>query len=133
MNSVLRKWVLNLPLKMQTILISAIRGPDERLPDLKKITRWIRYIVLENADQSSNFMRKELRFDCPKYLDAKHEFEFCRVHYAFHLLHAMKIIGTFHPDEKVRTIAMDFFDVGLYDLHLTQETKDEQLERLRNK
>src|SRR5690606_1349351 len=50
-NSVLQNWLMELPLMQQTVLLTAIRGPDglAKYHPVKKVLRWFRRCILLSA------------------------------------------------------------------------------------
>lgn len=94
MSTVLLPWVQQLPWKMQSVLLSGLRGPDTNGgEELKKITRWMRQVTQHNADPNHTYMRAP---EAPSIDDAKlwQEIEYSTTwHYFGHLLHALEIIG----------------------------------------
>lgn len=58
MASVLQPWLSNLSLKNQTLLLSAIRGPDgvAKNNKVKDVLKFYRACVLKEADNLSGFM-----------------------------------------------------------------------------
>jgi hypothetical protein len=128
---VLQEWMGKLPWKQQSVILSSLRGPDTNRPiNVKKITRWLRGITQNNADPSTDYMKK---LELPNLNDLKEELEFCTVHYFCHLLHTFEIIGEMHPDKEIRIIAKNYY-IGLVDaLHLNPETKEQLDERLEDK
>lgn len=129
--SVLQKWIQSLTLKQQTVLIEVIRGPDfANLLNLKRLIRWIRSIVLNNADPGRSFMKG---YTPPK-SDLKKEFDFCTVHLASHLLYSLEVIAYKHPDPKVSDIAMDYYTYFVESiLHCRIEEEEPFDFRLRDK
>lgn len=71
--------------------------------------------------------------DMPSLKDIEKEFEFASVHYGFHLLHGLEIIGYKHPDPEVRAQASLYY-VGLTKevLHLEPESEDAMDNRLKD-
>lgn len=98
---VFHDWVGELPWKMQSVLMTATRGPDEhRYANIKIVNRWIRSVVFRDADPRNPFIANNdpLPND-PEVMDAlEHELEYVSVHYFGHLIHALEIIGYEHPD-----------------------------------
>jgi hypothetical protein len=129
---VLLDWMGELPWKQQSVIISSLRGPDNHYcPNIKKITRWLRGITQNNADPSHSYMQRE---EMPTLDDIEKEFEFCSVHYAFHLLHGLEIIGYKHPDEEVAETARNYYHgLARGGLHLNPETSEQLDDRLKDK
>lgn len=118
--SVLLDWVTDLEFTEQTGLISVIRGMDNVDPDvsemMKKIIRPLRALILNNANDRTNFMsneivsQKEIIVLCKK-LEQLHlqtmapsddEGVGYNSHWLEHIKLALKIICKKHPDPYVR-------------------------------
>jgi hypothetical protein len=107
-NSVLRNWVMGLPLRAQGTLLVAMRGCDVRAkfpldsPD-KNLVAAIRYAVCVPADEREVdsepgcFMQSEPPMD---FKPAMIEHYPC--HYVMHLFHAVEVLGYLHPSKTYR-------------------------------
>jgi len=128
---VLRDWMGEIPWKQQSVLLSALRGPDLSRPvAVKKVNRWLRNITQNNADLSSEYMKD---ISLPDIKDLKLELGYCTMHYFTHLMHALEIIGYKHPDESISHTAKEYY-FGLADfVHLNPETKEQMDKRLEDK
>jgi len=131
-NYVLQKWMGEIPLKQQSVLLSSLRGPDNAyLPNIKKVTKWIRSIAQKNADPSREYMRTET---LPKFEELERELNFCTVHYAVHLMWALEIIGYGHPDKKLAIIASDYYkELSTQLFYLQPETRKQLNKRLEDR
>lgn len=98
--SVVQPWVTQLcSLKMQTVLFAAVRGPDSAYcPNLKPLTRWIRSLVLKNADTNTPFMQD---ITLPEPQSYAREIEYLSVHYVAHLISALEVIMYMYPDATI--------------------------------
>ena len=107
-NYVLQKWMGEIPMKQQSVLLSSLRGPDNTFShNIKKITKWIRATIQKNADPTNKgYMRPE---GLPLIEEIEKELEYCTVHYAVHLISALEIIGYQHPDKKIASIANNYY------------------------
>lgn len=129
--TVLQEWMSELPWKEQSVILSSLRGPDGFRPgSVKIINRWLRGIVQNNADTSTDYM-KELPF--PSLEDFQRDLEYCTMHYYCHLMHSMEIVGYNHPEEKTRVIANKYYSAMVNFLHLNPETKEQLNKRLEDK
>lgn len=124
--AVQQEWVLELPLKMQTVLLANIRGVDSQwMPGLKTIGRWYRSVILNNGNKTtdpSDFMKPGAlpTFDEPELL---REVEYVPVHFFHHLILGMEIIAYKHPDGPTRRIA-EYYYLGMVGLlHMNPETE----------
>jgi len=108
MGSVLKDWVSELPWKEQTALISAIRGHDSGSEELTKpLVKFVRYVVLNNADKKTNFMvndlpKVEVAKELIKQLIALDELGVISEHWMHHYVNACKVITRGHPVVEVR-------------------------------
>ncbi len=107
--NVLQEWVGDLPWKMQSVLISGMRGPDtDNLPHIKTVTRWMRSVVQRDADPGHSFMNvATIQLPAPKHMEK--EIEFCTIHFVSHFLYALQIIGYKHPDPNVTNAAYELY------------------------
>lgn len=125
--NVLLDWTRELSWKQQSVLLSSLRGPDSHYcPNIKKITKWIRSVLQKDADPSRNYMRQE---ELPSCKELKKEIEFCSIHYASHLLHALEIIGYKHHDEKVSSLARDYYRYAVCQILCLNPETEEQLDK----
>jgi hypothetical protein len=129
MTAVLLPWVTDLPFKMQSVLISGLRGPDtHQVVALKRVVRWIRAATQNNADPTTDYM-KDIG-PLPEWSEVQKELEFCSVHYYAHLMHTLEIIGYMHHDpigvQHARRLYFEMADA----LHLVAETRLQLLQRL---
>jgi hypothetical protein len=128
---VLQNWMGELPWKQQSVVLSALRGPDtSRPPSVKIINRWLRGIIQNNADTSTDYM-KELPF--PSLENFQRDLEYCTMHYYCHLMHTLEIIGYNHPDESIRDIGLTYYSAMVEFQHLNPETKEELNKRLEDR
>lgn len=112
-NPVLQDWVMTLNWKEQTGLISAIRGLDgcdidkELDRSCKKITRMIRFLVLNNADTRTGFMSDSV-MEINKVVDILNTINdqviqgLISLHWFDHIFMAIKIIIDKHPNPYIR-------------------------------
>ena len=132
--SVLRDWVMELPLREQGTLVTGIRGcdlaPKNPLDSIERnITAWIRYIVLNPADErevgiKGAFMQKELP------LFKWSALEHYPLHWIAHVAHCLQVIGYRHSDKNIRNIALEHYTRFCHGLHLPIETKENMINRL---
>jgi hypothetical protein len=126
-SSVTQDWVQQLPWKMQSVLMTATRGPDEaRHPGVKVLNRWIRGQLFHDADPANPFIKNgddPIDLVSDEFLSGvEHELEYLAVHYFGHLIHALEIIGYTHPDCDVQEIGMGVYrELCLRILHLPVE------------
>jgi hypothetical protein len=97
--SVVQPWVTALPWKMQSILFSGLRGPDQALlPKIKQVSKWMRAVSQNNADPSKPYMNG---IKLPEPPELEKELEHCFVHFVHHFADALAVIAYGHPDVDV--------------------------------
>jgi hypothetical protein len=100
---VLQPWVMKLTWKMQSILFSSLRGPDqEYLVNIKQVSKWMRSVTQNNADPSKPYMNG---IQLPEVEALYKELEHCPCHFVHHFLDGLAIIAYFHPIEIVAEYA----------------------------
>lgn len=103
LNPVLQPWVMALTWKMQSILFSSLRGPDqELLMNIKQVSKWMRSVTQQNADPSKPYMNN---IELPLVSALYKELEHCPCHFVHHFLDGLAIIAYHHPDEAVAGFA----------------------------
>jgi len=146
MKSVLQDWVMNLPLKQQATLISALRGPDNlgKYNMGKELTRYLRSLVLvpANPDWEDNpddtffrYNKNSLDKYIKEFISNHGEYPH---HFTMHIIHAFEIVGykhrTLHPhNSKISEHAyrcLKFYCEMAKAFHMTPETEEEMDERL---
>lgn len=157
MRSVLQDWVTGLPLMQQTVLLTAIRGPDglPKYHPVKYVLRWYRRCVLLSAMD-----RRVLEDPCdpgggsftgpsvigghlPRELGIAWESQMAgRVddylrsldevphHFQMHLMHGVEILGYKHPDERIARWWLRVYERLVHDMHLWPEGEEELDARL---
>lgn len=130
--SVMQDWTVKLDFKIQTVLIQSLRAPDTHYcKDIKKVCRWIRSVVLQNADEDHTFMKLE---KLPDYKSLEDELGYCSLHYVTHLLYGLQIIGYKHHDDKIKKIAYKYYiNIVTDTLHLNKESEASMDKRLADK
>ncbi len=131
MTIVILGWLGDLSLKQQSVIISALRGPDTHYcPNLKKLTKWLRTITQNNADYRSSYMQQE---EFPSIDNIEKELEYTTVHYSIHFLQALEIIGYKHPDSAISKKAGEYYENLVRGvLNLVPETKVDLENRLKD-
>ncbi len=133
--SVVKPWVSELSWKQQTVLFCALRGPDiGGSPEVKRMVRWIRSVILENAAPHKTFMKE---VDFPNVAQLAEEkplvFDMLPTHFLGHLMHAFQVIAYLHPEQKVCSVgdkARGAYKHMCEYLHVNPETKQEMITRL---
>lgn len=151
---VTQKWTHNLPCMQQTVLLTAIRGPDgiAKYHPVKFLLRWYRRTVLLGSLDHNVFTNPgepgggsfsgpsyESLFNpnpdwtvkmvpvVEKYLQALDEIPH---HFQLHFMHAAEICGYKHPDDQIRGWWHSFYLELVKDMHLSPETESEMDYRL---
>lgn len=123
-------WTLHLSWKMQTVMLQGLRAPDTHFcKNIKILSRWLRSIVLNNADDTHPFMcrKKEL----PEWEDVENELNYCSLHFVTHFLYAFEIIAYKHPDADTSKIAYSYYESFVhYMCHFNLETREQLDTRL---
>lgn len=132
--SVVRDWVTELTWKQQTVLLTAIRGCDDRPSNdpSKPIIQEYRSIILHNAvpedDSTDGFMDEFTSKELTIFLDSIEEYP---LHWITHFLHAAEIVGYKHPDASIRLRWSEIYNSVCEDvLSLNVETEAQLDERL---
>ena len=101
-------WTLELPWKMQTVMLQGLRAPDTHFcKNIKTVSRWLRSIILNNADNNHTFMCRIEKL--PDWTDLENELNYCSLHFVTHFLYALEIVHYKHPDELIRRHAGKFY------------------------
>ncbi len=135
--SVLQEWVMRLPLRLQGVLVSAIRGCDTvaRHDHSKVLARVYRAEILNahgmDPKKSKSFI---LWAEIPETLEMMKKFlndcDHLPSHYVMHLLHAAEILGYTHHNMERRDMWASFYRTACNKYHLRPETYAEMLARL---
>jgi hypothetical protein len=145
--SVLQPWVEKLTLMQQTVLITAVRGPDGIQKDhiSKVLLRWYRRCILYSAFDGSVYLNpycagggsfmgpsakkyKETLDDVVDgYLRSVDEIPH---HFQLHFMHAAEILGYCHEDFTIRGWWHNFYKRIVNDAHLNIETYEQMKKRL---
>lgn len=131
---VLQEWVSTVGCKMQSILQSGFRAPDQNTVAVKKCVRWMRAQCQINADRAKQSYMKDTEITKQMIDQAMDELEYCPVHYAHHLADSFAVVAYHHPDPDVRWMAYYLHEQVAVELfHFVPETQDEFLHRHRDK
>lgn len=151
--SVLQDWVMALPMMQQTVLLTAVRGPDglPKYHPTKFVLRWYRRCILLSAldgkvltdpaepnggsftgpsvgggDESDDW-RWQMDERITAYLRSLDEVPH---HFQLHLIHAVEILGYKHPDSDIRYWWATVYHRLVHDMHLWPETEEQLDQRL---
>lgn len=130
---VLQDWVTHLSLKQQTVLFTALRGPDTLPKDnpAKRLCKFVRFAVLLNADTGSDFIDEGHVPYADKYKVTVDHDEYPH-HFLMHLVHTAEVIGYYHPMGNIRRFFYEFYHDMCDAFHMHPETKEEMDERLKD-
>lgn len=151
--SVLQPWVESLTLMQQTVLMTAVRGPDgvPKYGPAKMLLRWYRRCILLSAmdravlptpvtlgggsftGPSFSWTDGAVHDDWTGPMDSivgeyLRELDALPHHFQLHFLHAAEILGYKHPDAVTRDWWNYTYLRLVHDMHLWPET-EEQLDR----
>lgn len=143
--SALQDWTIRLTIMQQSVLMSAVRGPDGIRKDhpVKVLCRWFRRSILISAFEGKPILDPYTKgggsftgpLDVSKsihdYIDIylRHVDELPH-HFQLHLMHAAEIVGYKHPDEMVRKFWHTFYLRVVNDAHLMPESEEAMDKRL---
>lgn len=149
MTCVLQPWVLEIPMMQQTVLLTAIRGPDglPKYGNIKMLLRWYRRCILYTAmdhviletphdTRGGSFTGPSFRYTGrrPDLLDWTTEMnqfvsgylqdlDAIPHHFQLHFLHGAEILGYKHPTKKTRDWWLWLYHTLVNDMHLAPETE----------
>ncbi len=153
---VLQPWLSDISFMQQTVLMTAVRGPDgiPKYGSVKMLLRWYRRCVLISSLENKvldnphdplhggSFMGAS--YDWPPGLpDADWEGRMWEIltqylkdldaiphHFQMHLMHSFEIVGYKHPDPRIRAwFAAAYFRL-VHDMHVWPETEEQMDHRL---
>lgn len=149
---VLQEWVSGISMMQQTVLLTAIRGPDglPKYGGVKMLLRWYRRCVLLSAmdgrvlpdpcePNGGSFTGPSIARNCPECweleMDAHvgtylKEVDAIPHHFQMHLIHAVEIVGYKHPDGRISNWWRHVYLRLVNALHLRPETEEEMDARL---
>lgn len=140
---VIQEWVQELPLMQQTVLLTAIRGPDGVAKEhpAKEVLRWFRRCVLLAAFEQDVLltpyqpgggsftgpMKRTMEVVVNDYFNHVDELPH---HFQMHLMHAAEIVGYKHPVHWISQFWREFYFQYVNALHLRPEHKIDMDRRL---
>jgi hypothetical protein len=152
--NVLQEWVGCIPMMQQTVLLTAVRGPDglPKYNGIKMLLRWYRRCVLLSA-MDGQVLTNPLSVNGGSFtgpsLDAEHwpesdweagmdgivdtymkEVDAVPHHFQMHFMHAVEIVGYKHADDRIRCWWRRLYARLVAALHLHPETEVEMDARL---
>lgn len=151
MKSVIQEWTQTLPLMQQTVLLTAVRGPDgiAKYSSVKMLLRWFRRCILVSAldgkvltdpcdpsggsftGPSSGASASKWELALNGYVDEYvKELDALPHHFQLHFMHASEILGYKHPDDRIRAWWHGLYLRLVNDMHLCPEPEDVMDDRL---
>ena len=140
MKSVLQDWAMELPLRFQGTLLTAVRGCDEEPKSWtrtgvaysqgRRITAFIRWCFMNPADPREVDSGEGAFMSTPPSPFKPSQFGYLPQHWYSHVMHALEIIGYYHPDNAIRMGSKHLYEQMVHNMHLNIETKEQQMERL---
>lgn len=139
---VIKPWLFDLPLRMQSTVLLSLRGPDGCTKEgpHKQLIREFRYVVLVPAFPKDIFPKEDDWFmgsqtgitpwTLVEEFAANHDHY--PHHWLLHFIHAAEIVGQFHPDDDIRIFWLKFYLRMCDTMHMRAETANELSERLQD-
>lgn len=141
-NSVLQDWVMDLPLREQGTLLTAVRGCDlapkewdetgsyvRETPE-RRLTAFIRFAFMKPADpREVDIPGAFFQSSPPKTLKVSALGHY-PLHWYSHVMHALEVIGYRHPIDPVRQAALGCYLQLVKNLHLRHECYEDFYTRL---
>ncbi len=132
--TVLQPWIDSIGMKMQSILLSGFRAPDQYTKKAKKCVRWLRSKCQIDADPKKQSYMETVYMNDEMINDAMDELEYCSVHYVHHFADSFAVLAYHHPDPEVCKIAYKIHNLIAVELfHFVPETKAQFLHRHKDK
>lgn len=154
MKSVFQEWTSALPMMQQTVLLTAVRGPDglPKYGPCKYLLRWFRRCILLSAmdkralttpyeNNGGSFTGPSITIKPGQENDWEELMEPLIAgylqsldaiphHFQLHFMHAAEILGYKHPDTRIREWWCALYLRLVKDMHLYPESEQQMDERL---
>ena len=140
MPSVLQDWVVDLPLREQGTLLTAVRGCDDEPKQWdasgfvesqgRRLTTYIRWCFMVPADAREVDMPGAFFQSRPPANFKPSAFDHLPLHWSTHVMHALEVIAYRHPDSDVRSDAYALYEKMVHSFHLPVESRDQMIARL---
>jgi len=153
---VTQPWTHGISFMQQTVLLTAVRGPDgiPKYGAIKMLLRWYRRcilissldgVVLTNPHDplhGGSFMGSSYEWppglpdpNWSERMDAivtqyLKDLDGIPHHFQLHLMHAFEIVGYKHPDTRIRSWFHAVYERLVHDMHVWPETEEEMDRRL---
>lgn len=141
MKSVLQDWVMELPLREQGTLLTAVRGCDFEPKTWsrtgvayspgRRLTAFIRWCFMNPADPREVDIEEGAFFmSTPPNPFKPSEFGHLPQHWYAHAMHALEVIAYRHPDPDTASTAYRLYWGMVHNMHLSPEAKHYMVGRL---
>ncbi len=141
MKSVLQDWVMDIPLREQGTLLTAVRGCDDEAKAWtsrgisyssgRRLTAFIRWCFMNPADPREVGLEEGAFFQSvPPSPFKPSEFGHLPLHWYTHAMHALEVIAYRHTASQTRCEAHDLYLAMVHGLHLSPEPMEQMIERL---
>lgn len=141
MASVLQEWVMELPLREQGTLLTAVRGCDNEPKSWtrtgvayspgRRLTAFIRFCFMNPADvrevdyEEGSFFQSQ-----PPTPFKPSEFGHLPQHWYSHVMHGLEVIAYRHPNADLRYKCYELYVAMVENLHLFPEARATMIDRL---
>lgn len=136
MTSILKNWVMELPIRFQGAILTGIRGCDGHVREdaSKVIVHGIRSVALVPANkkstQNGGFMDFELEELLPAMKVLSANCDEYPMHFIVHVYQALEAIAYAHPDKAVALVFEEAYKMIVKAINLNVETREECYTRL---
>ena len=140
MSSVLQDWVMELPLREQGTLLTAVRGCDDEPKQWtatgfadspgRRLTAFIRWCFMNPADVREVDIPGAFFQSKPPSPFKPSEFGHLPQHWYAHAMHSLEVVAYRHPEATIRGVAYDLYRAMVHNLHLRVEDKGAMIDRL---
>lgn len=141
MNSVLQKWVMELPLREQGTLLTCVRGCDDEPKTWtrtgvayspgRRLTAFIRWCFMVPADEREvDSVEGAFMMSSPPNPFKPSEFGHLPQHWYSHAMHALEVISYRHPNSEIADTAHVLYLKMVSNMHLNIETQEQMITRL---
>ena len=140
MTSVLQPWVMELPLREQGTLLTAVRGCDlvpkynddgtPRDSMERRLTAWIRWAFMVPADEREIDIPGAFYQSRPPEPFKASALMHYPGHWLTHVMHALEVIGYRHPSMQIAVAAHGLYIDFVDSMHLSEESKAKMIRRL---
>lgn len=136
MTSVLQDWVMELPLREQGTILTAVRGCDFAPKPLggdsteRGLTAYFRYCTMNPADQREVGIKGAFFNTEPPESWRASELGHYPLHWYSHLMHGFEVVAYRTPFDEDRRQSDRIYREMVKSLHLYPESKEQMIERL---